>query len=515
MVQSGNQTVRVPVTVVGLSVLDAHDGIVDPSRDAVGVSHAITNDASLPRRSAWDGQSPDPDNVRLEILDPRGGTGSLSATLESLDPATGVVHGTLAVTLTRPRPGLPFRSRFLRLVGDDVDANAPGVGGQVLRVALRDAVRLRYDGATQSVRVGRPGDEQGPRAARRGHMRIHILRMGRHGTPVIGTDDASAFRLGRRQVQIANEIWLQCFVGWGTPAQADVDIVAPPPPTLVSIANADGLTARGHGVIRLRIEGHTIPPVTTVEGAAPVSTALALAAAIEAAGFRTRVTENAPTEFGAGRSADVLVRTREGAPVTITPDGSAPLGTDAQQSVSIGKVDLSDGIREFDNMNAAAGTLEERTLVEALADDDPSTIDIFIINRFTAGTRQGESFIEGDGGAILNALILDRTGIEQEQQAWTQSHEIGHVLEDQPFHPDNVGPDRPWLLMDADSSQGTVTGPKRLTWQECDRVRVESGVNALPTLLTPMDPRTTPPPRGTAHFDRGYPRGPSTVAQGG
>jgi hypothetical protein len=139
-------------------------------------------------------------------------------------------------------------------------------------------------------------------------------------------------------------------------------------------------------------------------------------------------------------------------------------------------------------------------------DSDPSTIELFVVNRFTAGTRQGEAFIESDGNAIVNAVVLDRNGVRQEREAWTQSHEVGHILLDQPFHPDNVGPDRPWLLMDADSSQGLVTGPKRLTWDECHRVRTRSGVHARPALLRRLDPRTSTPPGPFPPFDPGYPR---------
>ncbi len=128
------------------------------------------------------------------------------------------------------------------------------------------------------------------------------------------------------------------------------------------------------------------------------------------------------------------------------------------------------------------------------------------MNRFTAGTRQGEAFIEADGNAIVNAVVLDRNGVRQEREAWTQSHEVGHILLDQPFHPDNVGPDRPWLLMDADSSQGLVTGPKRISWDECYRVRERSGVHAIPPLLSRLEARSTTPAGPFPPFDPGYSR---------
>jgi hypothetical protein len=56
------------------------------------------------------------------------------------------------------------------------------------------------------------------------------------------------------------------------------------------------------------------------------------------------------------------------------------------------------------------------------------------------------------------------------------------VLLDDALHPDNIGPDRPWLLMDADNGRGTVNGPKRLRADDCARMRARAG-----GLLTPYD----------------------------
>jgi hypothetical protein len=169
-------------------------------------------------------------------------------------------------------------------------------------------------------------------------------------------------------------------------------------------------------------------------------------------------------------------------------DPEFPLSSDARQRLAIGNVDLSDGISEFDNTISAVGTLEERTLVKLLSDEDPATIDILLVNRFVHRDRQGEAFIEADGSSMANTLIFDRNAVRFERQAWVQAHELGHVLLDEPLHPDNVGPDRPWLLMDADARQGRVGGPKRLTEEECAKVRRRSGPGAQPTLLKPVDP---------------------------
>jgi len=117
---------------------------------------------------------------------------------------------------------------------------------------------------------------------------------------------------------------------------------------------------------------------------------------------------------------------------------------------------------------------------------------LFIVNSFTHGTRQGEAFIAASAGPITNTVLLDRNGLRQRQTAWTMAHELGHVLLNQPLHPDNVGSDLPMLLMDSDNNRGTVNGPKRLLANDCLRARYESSSRADPPLLRPYDARSLP-----------------------
>ena len=206
-----------------------------------------------------------------------------------------------------------------------------------------------------------------------------------------------------------------------------------------------------------------------------------IARALRAAGFRAEVTVNPRAELGAGAE-----RRRRGArhgTARWRASATSPaLRSAATRSskLAIGSVDLADGIDEFDNTLAATGTLEERTLIKLLADADPTTIDVFLVNRFVNRDRQGEAFIEADGSSLANTLIFDRNAVRYERQAWVQAHELGHVLLDEAFHPDNLGVDRPWLLMDADARQGRVTGPKRLSDEECAKARRRSGPGAYP-----------------------------------
>ncbi len=488
----GEQTFRLAVQTVDLALLDGNNRRLSAARDAVGLSHRVTNDRSLPRGNDYEAVSPDPENIRVQVLDASAQGKRLAARLEAVSADGKHVRDSVDLSLVRPEVGQPFRSRFVRLVGDQVDLLARGVAGQVLQVALRDQVRIVYQTplgeVRQSLRVGRPGDEDAPRAAREAMLRVVVLRAYPGGPPVIGVDDMSALRIVREELALANEIWLQCDITFGPPSETSIEIVDPPGGTLLSVADGDGLPARG-GSVRFRVDGQNIGPIEVPAGAPAQDTALRIARVVRGAGFTAVVTLNPPAVFGAGASADLLIRRRDGGFVQIDPIEGVPLTTDKQQSISVGRVDLGDGLEEFDNMTAQGGTLEERTLIKALADDDPSSIDLFIINRFTHGTRQGEAFIAASVGPITNAVLLDRNGLRQRETAWTMAHELGHVLLNQPLHPDNVGADIPTLLMDSDNNRGTVNGPKRLLRNDCLRVRHEAGERAVPPLLRPYDAR--------------------------
>jgi len=475
-----------------LQFLDADNRPI-PDSGALGISRRVTHDRSLPRDAAALTVSPDPDNFRLQFTDSREPRSVVYATLQALSQldrrAAGQAesserHGLLRhVPLLRVAGTHQFRSPFLRLVSDATDVSAPDVGLQLLRAQLGDQVlaTLVQGDAAAKQRVGSSSERA--RDSLRGTLRVFVLRQQRGGAPVLGKNDDEAVELARRQVEIANEIWAQCNVDFGRPESAEVRVVDPPGPTLLAFGDLDGLPARGDGEVSLRAGGKLIGPVRTQAGALPEQTALAVARAARAQGLLADVSLNPRADHGAHPSADLVLRDGAGDVLVISADAGRPMGTDAQQTVRVGWVDLADGISEFDNTISAVGTLEERTLVKVLGDGDPATIDVFLVNRFVNRDRQGEAFIEADGSSMANALIFDRNAVRYERQAWVQAHELGHVLLDEPLHPDNVGPDRPWLLMDADARQGRVGGPKRLTENECAQARRRSGPGAFPELL--------------------------------
>ncbi|HEX4354380.1 MAG TPA: hypothetical protein VHZ95_15730, partial [Polyangiales bacterium] len=168
-----------------------------------------------------------------------------------------MLRSSLRVPLARPSADLPFRSPFVRLVGDATDLQAHGAESRALLVALRDRVVARYgegpNAVERTVRVGAPGEESGPASARQARLVVHILRRAPGASPVIGRDEASALQLMREQVKAANQIWLQCDFTFGSPDEVSMELVDPPPPTLLAVGNDDGLPARGDGAIRFLI----------------------------------------------------------------------------------------------------------------------------------------------------------------------------------------------------------------------------------------------------------------------
>ncbi|HEX2676879.1 MAG TPA: hypothetical protein VHM19_09570, partial [Polyangiales bacterium] len=350
-----------------MRLLDANDAPLDPQSSALEVSHSVTNNGTLPSGFERDARSSDANDVRLEVSDAAASGNELWASIESADPRGGEPRSLLRLPLRRAHAGESFRSRFVRLVGDSVDLHAPAVQAQTLLVALRDEVRVKYEHAGGTVtgvwRVGASGNSDGPRAARLARLHVHVLRSEAEGPPVVAQDAQSALALLQTQVRVANEVWLQCNVTFGEPTELPIEVQAPPPPSLLAIGDGDGLPARGGGAVRFRADGRAIGPIGTRAGATPLESAQEIARALQAAGFSARVTENARTRFGAGASADVLVLRRDGTPAALRVLDDAPLSSDKRQTVQIGMVDLLDGLSEFDNMNAIAGTLEERAMV--------------------------------------------------------------------------------------------------------------------------------------------------------
>jgi hypothetical protein len=335
-----------------------------------------------------------------------------------------------------------------------------------------------------SIRVGGPRQTRlGPLERYRARLRVRVLRTGPGGGVSVGWDAPGGIDIARQEVESANALWGQCGVQFGDPADLDVAIVDPPPPHMFAVGCGLGLPAKG-GVIALRVGGRRIE-VLTQAGASPERIAELIAQQIRRAGFTAVQSPNPRESFAANASVDVLVRSRKGkyVPLDVLPAEDA--GAETSLEVCLGAVNLTDGLSHFTDADAAAGTLEERALLKAIADDDPTTIDVLLLPYFVTVGRIGESFVDAAGLGVRNAIIVDRAGVRAGARSFALAHELGHVLLQVAGHPDDFGSDLPTSLMDADAADSSIFGPRRLSVAECERAILQSGPGAPLPLLEP------------------------------
>jgi hypothetical protein len=110
---------------------------------------------------------------------------------------------------------------------------------------------------------------------------------------------------------------------------------------------------------------------------------------------------------------------------------------------------------------------------------------VFIVPSFSGSGRIGESFIDPPGASVQNVVIVDRAALRLGARSFALAHELGHVLLDLPGHPDDFGVDSPNRLMDADATDASIFGPRRLTLSECEQALRQSAFGAPIPLLRP------------------------------
>jgi hypothetical protein len=474
--------VHADVTVV---TLDAWGKNVDMGRSNVSVER------TPPERDTE--VSSDPDAVRF-VLGGRPSEMPTEITLAASDASGGAVDRLVVALSDTACPGgvgpACKGTPLIRTVADDIDRNHPLVKERSIRVEIGGKLTTVMGGRPlSSIRVGGPRmTPVGPIGRLRGHLRLFIVRDRVGGGLPFGVDESGAKVLARRQLGLANALWGQCGISFGPEAEADVRVVDPPPTYLVALGCDVGLPSSG-GEIRLRADGRDVraelrPRMT------PRASARSLARALELAGFIPQISENARIEPGADHTVDVLVRRRDGQFAVLDRPADGRVTTDATMTACLGGVDLSDGLDHFVDVDAPAGTVEERALVKAFDDGNPSVIKVFMIPAFAGGGRIGESFIYADRSSVRNVVIEDRAGIRADRASFALAHELGHILLDMPGHPDDYGVDLPTLLMDSDAADPSAFGPRRLTLAECARAYRQSGPRAPVPLLSvwPLPP---------------------------
>jgi hypothetical protein len=442
--------------------------------------------------------SDDPDAVRVVValFDNSTSDPPRSASLESLGPF-GARLDLLPSLALSPAPCGPERLAMrcyttvpLRLVVDRVDRDNPLASERSLLARVGGALLLRWEGRkAQMVRVLGPRlSEAGPIDRLRAKLRPFVVRLAPGGSPAIGGSDGGAVVAMQAELASAAAIWGQCGVTFGDERAWAIRVVDPPPSHLVAIGDDLGIPASG-GVIVVRV-GEKRLSLRTFPGEGVDRVARELASSAERAGLKALVFPNARIGPGLESSVDVSIRGSDGLPVAVDVVPGVALSTDSTLSVRIGSVDLADGLDHFSDTNAVAGTLEERTLVKAFDDGDPTTIEVLVVPLFSGSGRLGESFIGSDRSSLRNVVLLDSAGVRAKESSFTLPHELGHVFMDLPGHPDDYVIDTPTSLMDSDASDASAFGPRRLSVEDCARVVRQAGPGARVPLLTawPVDP---------------------------
>jgi hypothetical protein len=495
MARAGAHRIRVTLDVRGLGLRDGEGRAVDLAR-----SHASL-ERTPPMRDEGGPDAPfdDVDALRVVLALPDSGSGVDDAhevSVESLNAQGARLDDLPRVPLSPSRCTAPFAdladlagircwaSAPLRAVADAVDRDHPLVLGRSIKADLGGALVFRSGGhKAQMVRVLGPRDTPaGPIGRLRATLRAFVVRVTPGGAPAVGGTDAGAIEALRAELASASAIWGQCGLTFGDPRGIEVKLMDPPPSHLVAVGDDLGLLATG-GEIRIRVDGKGIS-VPTTPGESADQVAENLVRSVERAGLLAVVSPNARIGPGVTSSVDVSLRRRDGTLLAVETLPGAPLSTDPTLSVRIGSVDMSDGLQHFTDVDAMAGTLEERTLLKAIDNLDPATVEVVVVPLFAGGGRIGESFIGSDLSSVRNVVLLDRAGIRARQSSLTLAHELGHVFLDLPGHPDDYGVDTPTQLMDSDAADASPFGPRRLTLDECARALRQAGPSARVPLLS-------------------------------
>jgi hypothetical protein len=497
---AGRATIEVggeerPVDVLEVLAVDGRGARVDLSTSHAAISRVLPTEL-YPGTTERD---QDPDALRWIVMGPEGSLPD-RLSLRSLRPDGRLLDSLDVVMLESDpcpdgtRPELSCRrTPLIRATGDRIDRNHPESSARSLRAEVGGRLVVFVgDRKAAGIRVGGPRvTSLGQIGRLRGKVNFHIMRLAPGGMPAIGGDDGGALGMARDELDTASGLWGQCGIHFGNPSEQPMAVHDPPPPFLLAVGCDLGLPASG-GEIRFSVEGRRVRVPTTARQL-PVEVAERVAKALTTLGFSATPSVNARVGPAAFPTVDVLVRRRDGSLATLKPDGNAPLSSDPTLGVCIGQVNLADGLTHFSDADAASGTLEERTLIKAYQDSDPTTIDIFIVPAFGGSGRIGESFVDAERGSIQNVVILDRAGIRAGARSFALAHELGHILLDMPGHPDDFGVDRPSALMDADAADSSIFGPRRLSVAECERALLQSGPSSPLPLLSDWPLFTRPP----------------------
>jgi hypothetical protein len=470
--------VTLSLDAVEVRALDASGAQIDPKRSHAALSRTLPSELGGVAEEDRDALSYlliAPAGAELSALEllSRGVSGQPIDVIPKLRPEPSACPEGVAPEL------VCRRTAPLRALGDALERGHPAARARSIRAQLGGSLRLSSKGQPLvELKVGGPRQTRiGPIERLRARVRMLVLRSRAGGAPAVGADDAGARKVIQSELEGAASLWAQCGIELGAPGAPSIQVVDPPQARLLTLGCDWGQAASG-GLIRLA-QGRLRFQLQTRPGESPSQVARRLADLLEQSPLKASVFENQRSASAPFATVDLLLglgAAGKGQPLEVSSsDPTLPL-------CSV-QLDLEDGLSHFGDGDAFAGTMEERALLRALDDGDPRSIEVLVVPSFVREERIGESFIASPGSSLSSTVIIDRSAIRAGARSFALAHELGHVLLAMPGHPDDFGTDQSWSLMDADVSDPTIFGPRRLSVADCERALIHSGPEALLPLL--------------------------------
>lgn len=490
------------------------------------VSHraGAAQGATFPAGHGFDADGDaDPDSFKVEVVTPGAGD-ALTVLLEALrpvygkdgtvarhEPFAGAEHDARKLDAEcrhPPHHRHVYRSRYLRLVTDDVDKAviadrallvtdmADGGGGDADRVEILDQ-RVRASvvipvckapaGKQCTLRAELPVGSDNHRV----RLCAHVFRATPGGAPVGGLTE----RMVRRRVQ---KWFRRAYAQAGLAPRIvppGIEFIDPPAANMLVLSQDSGQRASGvdaagaTSTVTFRLGAPPplllawlLPPNPTVRvvlGAdmTPTQVGAAIAAALPR-GYRGEVSTNARGFGAADPSCDVLVTRDDGKRVMIRDETT----TDTRLTVMVARVDLSN-VDDSSSPNLIPTTAAFRRILRSAPGAD-DRLDYFMVDRFRTFDLRGRAFIAAtDLAPPFQAPAPLRWAVVMAARSssgavldggdtlpFTMPHEGGHVLTEA-FHTAGANSTTE-MMRSGTSAANAVDASKRI----CDSVHVQYGM---------------------------------------
>lgn len=501
----------------------------DKTLESLEISNFVTDKAGADMAAAFpnafgfvQAAHDDPDTFKLELVASDAGA-SPKVLLEALKPVykadgtiekhelfAGAEHDKRKLdveTKAVPRNKTVYRSRYLRLVTDDVDKakagdqgllvtdTADGEGGAADKVEILDQ-RVRASFVVPACKA--PAAERCTLRAelpiapnkRRIRLCVHVFKKTPGGAAVDGLTEKM---VRRRVMKWFRRAYAQAGLAPRLVAP-NVEFIDPPAANMIVIGQDNGLSAAGtdasgnpstlsfrlgkppRGILDpLRRMGDPTVRVALTPGLSPSAVGAAIVGALPR-GFTGVAATNARGFTAPDSSCDVLITKDDGSRVMIRGEAT----TDTRLTVEVARVDLA-AVNEADGAgHMIPSTVDFRRVIRS-AEGKDDRLDYFVIEQFSNNGLRGRAFIAApDLGAAFRppaplrwaVIMACKSGSGKvmdggDNLPFTFPHEAGHVVNDA-FHTDGANGPTEMMTGTGTSVANAVDASKRI----CDTVHV-------------------------------------------